>query len=345
MATNNTTATLDNLLSTYFVRRALPRLLPRAVLYGFADKTPLPKGEGKTVVWNAWTNFNPVSVSLTEGANPVMSGVSSRKVTATIAQYGRGVQSSDLIEYTSSLDVINGIVDNLADSAGLSLDKVVQTCVFKSTLVANTDARFLSACLSATTSAFRSGSGVLQFGFPVVFGTTAARLSAVSKTAPSVSARMSMYSIKKVVKDLRSKNAMEFADGYFKMVATTDAIADLRTDPDYKAWFQYNTSKPATDGQIVDPIEGCRVYASNNLPKHRATGHNIDASFIFGQGAYGVVDIGGGGKGFEIIIKRPGPGDTSNPANMFGTITYKFAMACAVLNLSAGRILFTHAKP
>ena len=348
--TLSTTSTLDNLLPVYFEKRALPRLVAKSVLYQNADKTPLPKGNGKQVQWNAWSNFSPISASLSEGTNPSLAAVSSRKVTATIAQYGRGVKTSDLIEYTSSLDVINGVVDNLSDSAGLSMDKAVQLAIFRATLAKNTANVILSAWMSCIASGFHAGSnaaatdGTNTWGFPVVFGTTATRLSAVSKTAPSVSARLSLYSIKKCVKQLRAANAMEFADGYFKLVTNTDAIADLRTDPDFKNWLQYTQSAPMEKGDAVQPIEGCRIMQSNNLPKYRATAHNVDVTFIFGQGAYGVVDISSG-KGFEIIIMRPGGNDTSNPLKMYATLSYKFTMAAAALNVSCGRILFTHVKP
>ena len=348
--TLTTTSTLDNLLSTYFIRKALPRLLARAVLYQNAEKTPLPKGEGKAVVWNAWSNFSPVTGALGEGTSPDLKGVSSRKVTATVAQYGRGVKTTDLVEYTSSLDVIQGTIDNLGDSAGLSVDKVIQQAIFKSAILQNNGTKILSSWMSSRVSSFHAGTGYSStnksWAFPVVYGTSTTRLSAVGATAPSVSARLSLYSIKKTVKQLRAKNAMEYADGFYKLITNSDAVADLRTDPDFKNWLQSTTSTPMQKGDATVPVEGCRIIQSNNLPKYRGTGHSADLSFIFGQGAYGVVEIGAGkGKGFEIIIKRPGPQDTSNPLNLYSTLSYKFTMVAAALNVSSGRVLITHAKP
>ncbi len=346
--TLSNTSILDNLLPVYFSRKALPRLIPKVTLYQFAEKTPLPKGEGKQVTWNGWSNFAAVSASLTEGTNPSMAGLSSRKVTATIAQYGRGAKTTDLIEYTASLDVIQGTVDNLTDSAAISVDKVIQLGLLKSTLAGNANGTILSAWMSAVVSAFHGGTNTAQsnltWQFPVVMGTTATRLSAVNKAAPSVSARMSLYAIKKTVNQLRDNNAMEYPDGYFKCVMNTKSMADLRTDPDFKAWFQSLDNESVKKG-IVAQIEGCQIYTSNNLPKYRVTAHSCNVSFVFGQGAYGVVDIASGGRGFEIIIKRPGQNSTDNPLNMFATLSYKFTMVAKALNVSAGRTLFTHSKP
>lgn len=345
-----TTSTLNNLLSTYFVRAGLTRLVPRAFLYQFAQKTQMPKGEGTAIVFNAWSNFSPATAAISEGVSPALQSLSSRKVTATLAQYVRGAKLTDLIDYTSSLDAYKGAAEVLADSAEGTIEYVIQTALFKA-LAQNRGTKILSAVMSAVASAFHAGGATTTstqaWGFPVVFGTTATRLSAVGATAPSVSARMSLYAIRKAVKQLKAKNARPFADGYFKMVSNSDAVADLMSDPDFKQWYQYTTPKPmetAVMDKYETTVEGCRVYQSNWMPKYRGSAHSCDVSFIFGEGAYGAVDITGG-KGYQVIIKRPGPNDTSNPADLYGTATYKISMVAKALNVSSGRTLFTHVKP
>lgn len=348
----STTTTLNNLLATYFVRKALPRLVQKSVLYQFSDKQPLPKGEGKTVQFNAWSNMAAASAVISEGNSPSLAAISSRKVTCTLAQYGRGVKLTDLVTYTASLDCYQGAIDVLSDCAAHTVENAIQLALFKSTIGTNTGtSAILSSWMSCTASGFHAGSNAslstLAWGFPVVFGTTATTLSAVSKTAPSVSARMSLYAIRKAVKQLRGKSAMEFADGYYKMVSNSDAIQDLYADPDFKQWYQYTTPEPmetAAGSKYEMKVEGCKVYQSNYMPKYRVTAHSCDVSFIFGQGAYGSVNITGG-KGFEIIVKRPNDSDTSNPFNLFGTVAFKVTMAAAALNVSSGRTLITHAKP
>jgi len=349
--TLSTTSTLDNLIATKFERTALPRLVAQAKLYQFAEKFSLAKGDGKTIVMNAWTNFNPVTASLGEGTNPSLATISSRKVTATVAEYGRGIKTSDLVEYTSSLDVMKGAIENLGDSAGLSVDNVIKLAIFKSTLSSNINAKILSAWMSSQVSAFRPGTNTAEsdksWGFNIIFATSATRLSAVhaitASTRAGVSAKMSRYGIRKVVKTLRANNAMEFADGYFVAVMPTNSISDLAADPSLASWFSYSNPDWAKKGDAVAPVEGCRIIASNNMPQHASTLRKVDLSFIFGKGAYGAVELGSGkGKGFEIIIKRPGANDTSNPLNMYSTVAYKFKMVGVALNLSAGRILATH---
>jgi N4-gp56 family major capsid protein len=348
--TLSNTTILDNLIATKFEKTALPRLVAKAKLYQFADKYSLAKGDGKTIVMNAWTNFTPVSAALTEGTNPSLAGLSSRKVTATIAEYGRGIKATDLVEYTSSIDVMKGAIENLGDSAGLSVDDVIQMAIFKNSLAGNTDARILSAWMSSVVSAFRPGTNTAEsnatWGFSPIFATSCTRLSATKVISggvgPGVSSRLSRAALRKVVKVLRANNVMEFADGYFVCISPTNAISDLASDPSLASWFSYSNPDWAKRGDAVAPVEGCRIVASNNMPQHSSAKHKNSLNFVFGKGAYGCVELGSGkGKGFEIIIKRPGPNDTSNPLNMYSTVSYKFKMVGVALNLSAGRILIT----
>src|SRR5262249_45377507 len=137
-----------------------------------------------------------------------LTALSSRKVNVTISQYGRGVKVSDLAQITTITDVVRDAVDILSTSAALTVDNACQLAIFKNSISqvgTNTNAKtgLLSVFMSSPASAFCANTGTmnasnLQFGFPAVFGTTATRLSAVSKTAPTASARASVYSVRKV---------------------------------------------------------------------------------------------------------------------------------------------------
>lgn len=353
--TANTTSTLDNLLQTYFVKEAMDRLLPKAVFYQFATKTPLPKGGGKTVRWNAWSNFAPVTGALSnEYTNPDAKTVSSRKVEATVQGYGRSTLCPELLELTSSLDVIKGTVENLTDSAGLSVDRVLMTGIFKDNITSNLDANILSAWMSCLASGFHAGSNSTNsleaWAFPVVFATTASRLSAAANTTATFSCHMSFYAIRKAVRQLKRMNAMEFADGNFAGVANSDTLQDLTLDPDFKEWNKYTSAKMGQNSlgpQGPTPVfQAANVtwYQSNTMPKYRAT-HSCDLAFIFGKGAFGSTGFNTNGqKGFEVIITRSGPQSTNDPLNLKAYVSYKFYMAAACLNPSAGRTLVVTSK-
>jgi len=355
----STTATLDNLLQTYYVRKALPRLIPKAVLYYYGDKQPLPKGNGKTVRFNQWVNLAKVSCELTEGEGNSLAATSSKKIEATVKQYGRGVYDSDFVIDTASLDVVQGTIDNLTDCAALSVDAVVQLGIFKNNLVQNDGTHILSAWQSAVVSAYHPGTNTTNsnkaWGFPVIYAGQGS-VTKLSSIGDTTSARMCLHAIRKAVKALREKNALEFADGRFKGVMNSDAASDLGTDPQFKQWYQYTTPAPmemgvapsnsGSEGAMGSPrsyfqAEGVTFYVSNNLPSYRST-TSANLSFIWGQGAYGCVNINNpSDKGFEIIIKRPNIYATNDPFNVKTTLAFKFAMVGVAKNVSSGRILIS----
>src|SRR3990167_3562329 len=116
--TLSTTAILDNLLPSYLEARMIARLVPMERFGQFAGKYPLPRNQGTTIRFNGWVNLAAASVTLAEGTPNSLAGLTSRKVTATIAQYGRGVKVTDLAAITTITDVVRDAVDILSTSAG-----------------------------------------------------------------------------------------------------------------------------------------------------------------------------------------------------------------------------------
>jgi N4-gp56 family major capsid protein len=83
------TDTNDNLLSTYFFRKLIKVLHEKVWFYQLATKFPLPKAEGSGVVFNGWRRLAAASSILGEGSANATVNLSSRKVTATVVQYGQ----------------------------------------------------------------------------------------------------------------------------------------------------------------------------------------------------------------------------------------------------------------
>lgn len=339
------TTTIDNLVSTFYSKKLLNRLIAQSRFYQFAEKTALPKGEGKTVTWNAWNNLTPASAALTEGTNNSLVAISARKVTATIAEYGRGVKPTELVELTAITSVVSGAVDVLSDCAKRTLDKVVQMGVFKASLAGNDGNTVLSAYMSSVASAFCAVTGTMadsnrQFSLPVIFGTSCARLSAVSKTAPSLSSRASVYAIRKTVNKLRALDAVPMDDGSYVGIAHPHFFATLMRDSAWATWNQYTQAKETMYKHEVGNIHKVRFLDSTDVPRYAAAAHSVNLTVIFGKQAFGCVEIEGGGA--RIIVKRPNQYDTSNPFDMYSTVAFKLINVGKALNPSAGRILLTH---
>lgn len=343
--TNTSTVNNDNLMQAWFSKKMLVRLEPQVRLVEFAQRDELPMRTGTTATWNGWRTLAAASSTLGEGTPNSLPALSSRRVTATIAGYGRGHKLTDLFQMTAIFDAVNGSMDVLSDSAAKTVERICQTGIYKTNILWNQQSTvILSALMSSVASGMSlntingaNNNSNRLFVFPAVFGTSAARLSAVSKTAPTVSARLSTYSVRKTVDQLRAQNARTMADGNFVGYAHPKALTTLRRDPTWKDWNQYQNSKETMYRGEAGMVESVRFVDSTECPRYAVAAHSVNLTFIFGQQAFGLTTLNGM---VEMIVGR-GP-DKSDPFNQFTTVTYKVYAAAAGLNISAGRILFTH---
>lgn len=342
--TNTTTVNNDNLMQAWFSKKMLARLEPEVRLVEFAQRDELPLRTGTTATWNGWRSLAAASSTLAEGTANSLPALSSRRVTATIAGFGRGHKLTDLFQMTAIFDAINGSMDVLSDSAAKTVERIYQMGIFKSAGIQFNQSTtvILSTLMSSVASAMCGSTGTNNnsnrlFSFPAVFGTSAGRLSAIGATAPTVSARLSVFSVRKTVDRLRAQNARPMADGQFVGYAHPKALTTLRRDPTWQNWNQYQNSKETMYRGEAGMVEGVRFVSSTECPRYAVTAHSINMTFIFGQQSYGLTTLNGM---VEMIVGR-GP-DKADPFNQFSTVTYKVYAAAAALNISAGRILFTH---
>ncbi len=341
---NTTTPTNDNQLSGYYVNKALMTLYAETPLYDVSTKTPLPEGYGTTVYWNAWRKLAGASSTLAEGGSNTAIALSSRRVSATLAQYSRSITISDLAEYSYVLNAKEGAQKQLRESAKETFEWVCHTAIFKSVYYTQNSSKtlLLSSVMSSLASSFCANTGTSnvtnrQFQFPAVFGTSAARLSAVSKTAPSISAQLSLYSIRKGVLRLAQQNAKPFADGNWFGYTHVNAMHVLRKDPTWKDWNQYQNSKETMYTNEAGKTWNTRWSSSTLCPRYAVTAHSVNVSFICGQEAFGVTEALGGLQMYLVSGAQK-----SDPANTLTYLTYKITAAAACLNPSAGVLLFTH---
>lgn len=343
MADTNTTSTsLNNLLQSYFSGKIITTLVPKTPLIEFAQKDDLPLRTGNTATFNGWNRITGASSVLSEGTANSLIALSSRRVTGTIAGYGRGVKITDLAQMTTIFDAVNGATERLTDSASETVERMCQMGIFKADINKNqSTTTLLSSYISSVASAFSPTTGThngdVQFQFPVTFGASVGRLSAINGAAPSVSASLSVFAIRKTVTKLRANNARPMADGYFVGYAHPNALAALQRDNTWKDWNQYQNSKDTMyKGEVGMAVNAVRFIQSSMCPRYATAAHSINMTFIFGQQAFGFTSLDGMVK---MIIAR-GP-DKNDVFDQFVTITYKIYGVALALNPSAGRILVT----
>jgi N4-gp56 family major capsid protein len=343
--TNTTTSNNDNLMAKYFSQKMIARLEPNTPLIEFAVKDDLPLRTGTTATFNGWRTLDAASVSLAEGVANSLPALSSRRVVATIAGYGRGVKLTDLFQMTSFFDAVNGAQDVLTDSARKTVERMCQMGIYKNNFARNQSTTgLLSAYMTANASAFCAVTGTCstsdtQFQFPVIIPTTSLFLSNYAATAPTTSSQLSVFSVRKAVTVLRGKDAQPFADGYYVGYAHPNALHSLRKDPTWVQWNIYQNSTETMYKGEVGKVEKVRFVDSTLAPRYAVAAHSVCAVFIFGQGAFGFTSLDGMVK--MMIARGPDKNDTFD---QFTTVTYKVYGAAVALNPSAGRILMVAEK-
>lgn len=345
MANTNTTSTvLNNLLPAYFSSKMVVRLEPNTPLVEFAQRDDIPMRSGKTATFNGWTALAAASVVLSEGQANSLPALSSRKVVATIAQYGRGVILTDLAQATSFFDAVNGAMDVLTDSGAKTVERICQMGIYKNDIAANQSTTgLLSAYMTAQASSFCAVTGTsgnsLQFQFPAIFAASVGFLSAINAAAPSISAQLSVNSVRKTATVLRGKDSRPFADGYYVGYAHPNALHSLRKDPTWAIWNQYGNSKETMYVGEVGRVEKVRFIDSTLAPRYASAAHSMSMVFIFGQQAFGLTSLDGMVK---MMIARGA--DKTDPWDQLTPVTYKLWAAAVCLNPSAGRLLVVAEK-
>ena len=91
--------------------------MPNLVHDQFGQKKLIPQGEGKTIEFRRLNPFPKTTTALTEGVTPDGKNLDWEKVTATVAQYGDYVTTSDLLDMTA--------IDNNIAEAGRGIDMLM----------------------------------------------------------------------------------------------------------------------------------------------------------------------------------------------------------------------------
>lgn len=260
----------------------------------------IPKGEGKTVVWNRMTNPTAKTTGLTEGTDPTPSGLSASLVSATITQYGNFEQITDLVELTTIDGTVKEIMDVLAYEAALTIDTVIR------------DALVSAGTLLYATAAYSNSAGF-------------------TPTRNSINADdvVTVADVRRAVRQLQRFDAKPFKDGKYAAVTHPDVIFDLQGDSN---WVNAHIYTEKGIGSVYNgeagEIYGTRWTSTSNAPiliNSGSAGTEVYQTFIMGQGFFGVSDL----QNLETYVDSPSP---RSALRLYSDIGWKAAFAVKPLN-------------
>ena len=254
----------------------------------FGQKRPIPKNGGKTIEFRKFAALAKATTPLTEGVTPDGKGLTVTTITATVNQYGDYITQSDILELTSLDNTILEATKLLGRQAGLTLDTIVRN--------------------------------VLQSGTNVTYcpkvASGGAETAVTSRDALDNTCQLTVKVIQQVVAKLRAQNAPTIGGKYVAIIHPYVAY-DLMRDPEWIDAHKYAKPDNLYEGEIGE-VAGVR-FVQTSEAKIYAGG--VFGTLIFGDGAYGVTEITGGG--LQTIVKQKGSAGTADPLDQRSSVGWK----------------------
>jgi N4-gp56 family major capsid protein len=356
---NITTTQPQYLLSTYYDKRLLERLVPNPIMWDHGQKKSLPKGEGKVIKWSRFVNLGDASV-LSEGTRTTALVVSAVNVTATLRQLGDYVAVSDFVEMAAISSVVEGAVDVFATQAASSVDKIAAYAFFGETFCPSTgytptfaiSAWHRKGLTTAGSVSTISALGGKTLGFPIQVVNSLSGSTVRMKAFSSVylvsgtfgNNPLTVADIRDAAQALKEANVPTFDDGMYHAFIHPTAAAGLKRDSAWKEWNQGQLAKETFYKGEIGQVEGVKFMESTLIikrPVNRGSQQSACFTTVVGKDAYGTVSFD---DGVHTYVKQPNSYDTSNPLNQWTTIGWKITLACRILESSRGVHIFSIQK-
>ena len=254
----------------------------------FGQKRPIPSGGGKTIEFRKFAALAKATTPLTEGVTPDGKGLTVTTITATVNQYGDYITQSDVLELTSLDNTILEATKLLGRQAGLTLDTIVRNVL-------------------------QSGTNVTYCPKVAADGTETA---VTSRTGLDNTSQLTVKVIQQVVAKLRAQNAPTINGKYVAIIHPYVAY-DLMRDPEWIDAHKYAKPENLYEGEIGE-IAGVRFVQTSEAKIYSG---GVFGTLIFGDGAYGVTEITGGG--LQTIGKQKGSAGTADPLDQRASVGWK----------------------
>ncbi len=259
----------------------------------FGQKRPIPANGGKVIEFRKFAPLAKATTPLTEGVTPDGKQLSVSTVTATLSQYGDYITQSDMLELTALDNTILESVKLLGRQAGATLDTIVRN--------------------------------VMQSGTNVMYAEKHDKdngiVAVTSRASLDATCQITVELIQRAVAKLRAQNAPTINGKYVGIIHPYVAY-DLMRDPEWIDAHKYAQPENLYQGEIGE-IAGVRFVQTTEAKIYKTsdTAPAVFGTLIFGDGAYGVTEVNGGG--LEIIVKQRGSSGAADPLDQRSSVGWK----------------------
>ena len=301
---NTTGNDLSPEMKTYYDMRLIDYAQAALVHDQFGQKRPIPQNGGKQIEFRSFTPLAKALTALTEGVTPNGNILDVQTIYAQVAQYGDFIVQSDVLELTALDNTILEATKLLGRQAGLTLDTIT-----RNVLVAGTNVMYA----------------------PKINASTGAETPVTSRANLDATAVLTVDLVEQVVAELRAQNAPTI-DGYYIAIIHPYAAYDLMRDPDWRKPHEYVDTQNLYQGEIGQ-IAGVRFVQTTEAKIWRGTGCpsnlSVFGTLFFGEGAYGVTEVTGGG--LQTIVKQKGSAGTADPLDQRSSVGWKALKTAEIL--------------
>ncbi len=226
--TNTTTqASLSAENKTFWDKALIVLAAPELVHDQFAQQRDIPNGNGKTIEFRQFDPLPEITAPLTEGVTPEGQALSVNSMTATVAQYGGYVTTSDVLDMTALDPVVNEATKLIARQAGETLDTITRDIIN-----AGTNVLYALGKTSGTANSSRPTSRV-----------------ALGYTDGGTNSNLAVDDIKAAVRALKRQDAPKIRGDYVGIIHP-DVAYDLMKDPEWLDPKKYVDTNGIYNGEI-----------------------------------------------------------------------------------------------
>ena len=263
----------------------------------FAQKKPIPQGNGRVVNFRKLGKLPPALVPLTEGVTPDGELASKTNITATVEQYGSYMAFSDRVNFEEIDPIIKGYTVEQGYQAKETLDIIVRDI------------------LSAGTNVFYANG----------------KLSRAELAAPGADGtggdRFKIRDARKIVRFFKKNFIKPVVGNDYACFISPDTAFDIMDDPDFEKAMDYGGNVQPMMSNEIGRIFQVRYYEVTNMKTFPAAGAgtpkaDVHAAIFIGRNAYGVTEITGNGN-VKNITKSLGSAGTGDPLDQRQTIGWK----------------------
>ncbi len=297
---NNTgAANLSAEMKTFYDMTLIDEASANLVHDQFGQKRPIPQGSGKKIEFRKYAPLAKATTPLTEGVTPDGKALSVSTVEATVSQFGDFVHLTDMLDMTAIDNNVLEATKLLGRQSGLTLDSI-------------------------TRDILQAGTNVTYCPKVSAEGT---ETEVTTRSGLDLTSQLTVKVIMQVVAKLRAQNAPTINGKYVAIVHPYVAY-DLMRDPEWIDAHKYTNTTNLYEGEIGE-IAGVRFVQTTEAKIYKNGSTAVFGTLIFGEGAYGVTEITGGG--LQTFVKQLGSGGTSDPLNQRSTVGWKATKTAEIL--------------